>query len=41
VENGEWFDPAVLELARRSAIRLSLNDGDTKTLELPLSSLGR
>jgi uncharacterized protein (DUF2141 family) len=41
VENGEWFDPAVLELARRSAIRLSLSDGDTKTLELPLSSLGR
>jgi uncharacterized protein (DUF2141 family) len=41
VDNGEWYDPAVLEVARRSAIRLSLSDGDTKTLELPLSSLGR
>jgi uncharacterized protein (DUF2141 family) len=41
VENGEWFDPAVLELARRSATRVSLSDGDTKTLELTLSALGR
>jgi hypothetical protein len=41
VENGEWFDPSVLERARRSAIRISLSDGDTKTLELPLSTLDR
>ena len=41
VESGEWFDPSVLERARRSAIRISLSDGDTKTLELPLSTLDR
>jgi hypothetical protein len=41
VENGEWFDPAFLDNARRSAIRVSLSDGDTKTLELKLATLGR
>jgi hypothetical protein len=41
VESGEWYDPAVLDAARRSATRVSLGDGDTKTLELRLSTLGR
>jgi hypothetical protein len=41
VENGEWFDPAFLDSARRSAVRVSLSDGDTKTLELKLATLAR
>jgi hypothetical protein len=41
VENGEWFDPAFLDSARRSAIRVSLSDGDTKSIELKLATLGR
>jgi hypothetical protein len=41
VESGEWFDPAFLNSARRDAIRVSLSDGDTKSVELKLSMLGR
>jgi protocatechuate 3,4-dioxygenase beta subunit len=41
VETGEWFDPAFLDSARRSAVRVSLGDGDAKTLELKLATLGR
>ncbi|HEX6464282.1 MAG TPA: carboxypeptidase-like regulatory domain-containing protein, partial [Vicinamibacterales bacterium] len=34
VEQGEWYDPAFLEQARQGATRLSLNEGEQKTLDL-------
>ena len=34
VEQGEWYDPAFLEQVRQGAMRMSLNDGEQKTLDL-------
>lgn len=34
VEQGEWYDPAFLEQARQGATRMSLNEGEQKTLDL-------
>jgi Carboxypeptidase regulatory-like domain len=34
VEQGEWFDPAYLEAAKDKATRVTLNEGDKKTLDL-------
>jgi hypothetical protein len=34
VEQGEWFDPAFLDQARQGATRISLNEGEQKTLDL-------
>lgn len=36
VEQGEWFDPAFLEPLRAGAVRILLNDGETKTTDLKL-----
>jgi protocatechuate 3,4-dioxygenase beta subunit len=35
VEQGEWFDPSFLEQVRNAATRVSLNEGDQKTVDLP------
>ena len=37
VESGEWYDPAFLDGARRGAARISLGEGDAKTIELKLT----
>ena len=34
VEQGEWFDPAYLESVKDKATRVTLDDGDQKTLDL-------
>jgi len=34
VEQGEWFDPAYLETVKDKATRVTLNEGDKKTLDL-------
>jgi len=34
VEQGEWFDPAYLDSVKDKATRVTLNDGDKKTLDL-------
>jgi protocatechuate 3,4-dioxygenase beta subunit len=34
VEQGEWFDPSFLEQIRNAATRVSLNEGDQKTVDL-------
>ena len=34
VEQGEWFDPAYLDGVKDKATRVTLNDGDKKTLDL-------
>jgi hypothetical protein len=34
VEQGEWFDPAFLDQARQGATRISINEGEQKTLDL-------
>jgi hypothetical protein len=38
VEQGEWFDPEFLEQARAGAKRLSISEGEKKTLDLKASS---
>ena len=38
VEQGEWSDPEFLERVRQSATGVSINDGETKTLDLKLVS---
>ncbi|MBE3072523.1 MAG: carboxypeptidase regulatory-like domain-containing protein [Acidobacteria bacterium] len=38
VESGEWFDPAFLMAQKRSAVSISLGDGETKTIELKLAT---
>jgi hypothetical protein len=35
---GEWFDPEVLNAVRPGAVRVSLDDGETKTQDLLLSN---
>ena len=37
VESGEWYDPAFLDGVRRGATRISLGEGDAKTIELKLT----
>jgi len=37
VESGEWYDPAFLDGVRRGATRVSLGEGDVKTIELKLT----
>ncbi len=37
VQQGEWFDPRFLERLRSSAARLSIDEGETKDLNLTLS----
>jgi hypothetical protein len=34
VEQGEWYDPAFLDQARQGATRISLNEGEQKTIDL-------
>ena len=34
VEQGEWFDPAYLDSAKDKATRVTLDEGDRKTLDL-------
>ena len=34
VDEGEWFDPAYLEPARAAAARVTLTEGEKKTLDL-------
>ncbi len=41
VESGEWYDMTFLDYARRVAVRVTLGDGDTKSLDLKLATLGR
>ena len=38
VEQGEWYDPRFLQSLRSGALRLSLDDGETRELNLALSS---
>jgi carboxypeptidase family protein len=37
LQNGEWMDPEFLESVRSHAVRISLSDGDIRTLDLTLS----
>jgi protocatechuate 3,4-dioxygenase beta subunit len=36
VQNGDWMDPVFLESIRMRATRISVNEGDTQTLDLKL-----
>ena len=36
VQNGDWMDPEFLESIRMRATRISVNEGDTQTLDLKL-----
>ncbi len=38
MEPGEWFDPAFLEMLSRSAIALTIGDGEKKTQDLRLAA---
>jgi hypothetical protein len=38
MEPGEWFDPAFLEMLSRSAIALTVGDGEKKTQDLRLAA---
>ena len=40
VQEGEWFDPRFLHRLRSEGIRMSLNDGESKDLNLALDALG-
>ena len=39
VQEGEWFDPRFLQRLRSGGIRMSLNDGESKDLDLALDPL--
>jgi hypothetical protein len=41
VENGEWYDPTFLESVKQGAVRVSLADGASKSLDLKLATVGR
>jgi protocatechuate 3,4-dioxygenase beta subunit len=38
VESGEWFDPTYLDGLRRSGVRVSLSEGETKSVEPKLAT---
>jgi len=40
VEPGEWFDPVFLEEARKSAVRVTLTDGNVTTQNVPVKTGG-
>jgi hypothetical protein len=41
VENGQWLDPDFLESLRASATRITVAEGETKTVDLKLVGEGR
>ncbi len=40
VEQGEWYDPELLQTLRTGATRIMLQEGDTKSLDLKLGTTG-
>ena len=38
IEPGEWFDPTLLDNLSRSAIALTIGDGEKKTQDLRLAA---
>jgi hypothetical protein len=41
VEQGAWYDPRFLETVRSSALRISVNEGEIRSLQLKLTSAER